>query len=291
MKFSDWFRRKTPLQLALQRGVEKGNLAGEISELGDVVVKSRHDAQAICEVLDATMRGEVARNDGFKSALRAIAGLFQDIENAECDAFPVLASRGTSLLQRAVESALASADKAQTDDILFILKILAMYGTHEGADLIIRLARQGFRSEDWMWSVILGVFRVGHPMANVVFSSLSSPLPAEFIAVGLLDAVNRYFIEGRELRHPFDSDEGVARMEAWLGDANDDHFSYARSAVAALPFINHPKRSELLAAATRHPSPDVRLEGAWAGAKLGEASGFQSLASMCLDVNIASQAI
>jgi hypothetical protein len=290
MKFSDWFRRKSPLQLALQRGVEKGNLADEIHELGDVIVKSRHDAEAICDVLAAIARGEVAHGDGFKSALRVIAGLFQEIESAECDACPVLASRGTPLLQQAVERALASADEERTDDVLFALKILAMFGTREGADLIIRLARRGFRSEDWLWNVILGAFRGDHPQANYVFSSLSSPLPAGFIAVSLLDGANRFFMEGGEGRHPCDSDEGVARLRAWLTDSNEEHFSYATSAVAALPFIDHPNRSKLLETATRHSSPDVRLEGAWAAAKLDEESGFAALASMCLDVNLARRA-
>src|SRR5687767_1761124 len=99
MRFSDWFRRRTPLQLALQRGLEKGNLADEISELGDAAVKSRHDAEAICEVLAGIGRCEVARGDGFNSALRAIAGLFQEIESAECDACPVLRNRGVPLLR------------------------------------------------------------------------------------------------------------------------------------------------------------------------------------------------
>jgi hypothetical protein len=290
MKFSDWFRRKTPLQLALQRGMEKGKLAEEIRELGDVVIKSRHDAEAICVVLTAIAEGKRANGDGFKSELRAVAGLFQEIESAECGAFPILASRGTPLLQHSVESALVSADDSQADDILFVLKILAMYGTREGASMIVRLARQGFRSDDWLWSVIFGIFSKGHPMANFVFASLSNPLSRGFVAVALLDAANRFFIEGGELRHPFDSDEGAARLAAWIGDSNEEHFSYARSAVAALPFINHPRQSELLEAASRHSSPEVRLESAWAAAKLGKASGLQALAAMCLDVNFASQA-
>jgi len=290
MKFSGWFRRKTPLQLALQRGMEKGNLAGEINELGEVTVRSRPDGEAICDVLAAIVRGEVARGDGFNSALHAVAGLFQEVDPEGSDVVAVLMNRGTPLLRQAAERVLAAGEEEQAGDVLFVLKVLAMYGTREGADLIIRLARKGFRSEDWLWNVILGGFREGHPQVQYVLASLSDPLPAGFIAVSLLDAANRFFLEGGEARHPFDSDEGMGRLHAWLADPDAEHFSYANSATAALPFINHPKRPELLDAATRHPSPEVRLEGAWAAAKLDDEAGLRVLAGMCLDVNLGARA-
>lgn len=290
MKFFDRFRRKTPLQLALQRGITNGDLRGELRELGDIVVKSRPDAEAICDVLAAINRGEMGRDKASTSALHAVVGLFQEVEGKGCDAFPVLKSRGLPLIQEAAGQALVSDNPGYHGEVLFMLKILAMYGTQEGVDFIIHQARQGVLAEDWLWSVILGVFSKEHSLASYVFSALSHPLPEKFIAVSLLDGANQFVLDGGELRHPFDSDDGMERLAAWLFDSNTDHFSYAASAVVALPFVEHSRRMELLGISMQHPSPKVRLEGAWAAAKLGEESGLRALATMCLDINLSEEA-
>ena len=92
------------------------------------------------------------------------------------------------------------------------------------------------------------------------------------------------------MRHPFDSDAGVARLRAWLEDRDEEHFSYAVSAVAALPFLNHTARAKLLEIGFAHSSPQVSMEAAWAAGKLGMESGIAALAAACLDLNRSSRA-
>src|SRR5262245_22363559 len=41
MALFDWFRRTTPFQLALERGLQNGKLDEEIRELGDLEIKNR----------------------------------------------------------------------------------------------------------------------------------------------------------------------------------------------------------------------------------------------------------
>lgn len=287
MAFKDWFSRKTPLQLALERGTQPGaDLSDEMRNLRNYSIKSQADAEAICNILK-----RLASKDSFvsdKSALRAIVGLFQDVENTECPAFSVMAGKGIDLLIEIVSSALSKPTRWDDDDVLFALKILAMYGTRAGTDLVIRAARQPLRPVAFMWSVILQAYAEGHPECQRIFDELSDPLPRDFLAVALLDCGNAAKMNGAAFPHPFDSPAGKKQLESWLTDAIEDNYSYAVSATAALPWINGC--DPLIALALDHPSPDVQIEAAWAAAKLGRDAGVRWLSCSCLDVNLSDRA-
>ncbi len=287
MSFRDWFRGKTPLQLALDRGFAPGgDLRSEVYALGDYKVTAGRDAEVICAALRDLLSAQPSGQEKRGSALHTLTGLFQNVPDAECDAFSLLQDEGTELLARLAERAMQSPESS--DDVLFALKILAMYGTANGTDLIIRAARQPIAPGDYMWSVILANFSPRHPQTERIFGELNEPLPDAFIAVSLLDAANKCFLADWHGAHPFDCNAGVSRIATWLADP--EHSSYAVSGTAAIPFIHHPSRERLLALANQHPDADVRLEAAWAAAKLGQSTGLGTLSRMCCDVNLSSRA-
>ena len=84
-------------------------------------------------------------------------------------------------------------------------------------------------------------------------------------------------------RHPFDSDVGIARLVAYLGDRDPELYSYAVSATASIPFVNTSARETLMVSADQHPDALVRLEAAWALTRTGSEFGRQRLARLCLD--------
>jgi len=292
MAVSDWFRGRTPLQTALERGLkEGGQLAQEIDELGDYTVKCQADGEAICDALQKLVDGQVPRGKSLTSPLHSLVGFFQEVKGPDCAAFRVLFERGTPLLASIVNNSLEGVEEHEDSDLLFLLKILAMYGSDEGADTIIRAANKPLASGGYLWSVVFGMFTRDHPQTERVFAALTDPLPLRFIGMSLLDAANRIYIDGGHLRqHPFDSDGGVQRLEQWLSDPSPAQFSYAVSATAALPFLNHTVGGRLRTLAMRHPDLHVQMEAAWAAAKLGHTDGIEKLRQMCLDVNHASQA-
>ena len=155
----------------------------------------------------------------------------------------------------------------------------------------VEAARIPIKPDGFMWSVVLSGFGNGHPERDFVFRSLSDPLPPGFIAVGLLDSANREAIEERLDQHPFDTEQGIAQLKAWLTSRDPDEFSYAHSATAALPFLSESARSELLGLAREHADTGVCIEAAWASAKLGQGIGLQMLHDYCLNLNHSSTAI
>jgi len=289
MGLKDWYPRRTSLQRALERGTQPGaSLMDELQSLEDYPIRSRADAKAVCQVLRQLASDDPAV--GGDSALRAVTALLQQVEGAECPAFAVFAEQGTVLLIRIVDSALHGPSRHTPDELLFALKVLALYGTAEGTDAIVRAARQPLQPDDFMWSVILHPFGVGHPESERLFHELSDPLPTSFLAVSLLDCANAAQRDGFGDPHPFDSPRGIESLEAWLTDKAPEHFSYAVSAAAALPFINRPERDALLAIAFDHVDSNVQMEAAWAAAKLGRQAGISWLARSCLDVQHSERA-
>jgi hypothetical protein len=175
-----------------------------------------------------------------------------------------LYSQGLPQLVRIFDDASANVQDEQSGDLLFVLKILALFGSKAGAERIVSAARDPILAKGYLWHPILSVFASEHPHQEYVFDELSKPLPDGFLAVALLDAANRAAIEGKLACHPFNSAVGVRRMQSWLEDRNPDNFSYAHSATAALPFIDNPPRDQLLALAMDHVDSNIQLEAAWA---------------------------
>jgi len=287
MAFKDWFAPRSRLQLALERGMKpNADLQKELRQIGEYKIKSHRDAETLCAALDRVKHDKV----GGDSALHALTALFQSVPDRECEAFSAVRDAGTSILASIVASHLNGAPRFDANEILFALKILAMYGTHEGTELVIHAARQHFESDAYMWHVILAMYTARHPEFNKLLDALADPLPRGFIAVSLLDSANKAFVDGVERSHPFDSLVGVRQLESWLLDSDDERSSYAVSAAAALPFVSEPEQTRLLAIALDHSSVEVQLEAAWAAAKLGREAGIKCLAHYCADVNYSDKA-
>lgn len=276
----------SPLRRAITRGMKPGgDLASELRGLGDYTIQSKKDAKAICEAIRSLPKNSESI-PGDRPKLRELAALFQQVDGPESQAFGVLFQEGLPLLIQKYEAALQSGSADDVDELLFVLKILAMYGTREGAEKVVEAARLPLKPDGYLWHVIIAVFSDGHPERDFLFQSLSDPLPEGFIAIALLDAANRAAIEDGLENHPFDSEEGISMLQEWLQNAEPENASYAHSATAALPFIGtQPAQDELLRLAMDHSDVGVQIEAAWAAAKLGREAGARMLARYCLDVN------
>ena len=117
------------------------------------------------------------------------------------------------------------------------------------------------------------------------------PLPHGMIGVALLDMANELESAGDEFPHPFDTEEGTARLKKWLESRKEATFSYAVSAAASLPYLKRTEREMLLKSALEHPSPEVQIEGAFASAELGTGDGIERLSHWCTDVCYARKAM
>lgn len=256
------------------------DLAKTLQEISDEPVRTTDEAHAVCDLLKS-LPARSRQPDLIVSPLHVLAGLFQQVESEE--AFEVLALEGIPELCRIFDELVDSGDEKTESDLMFVLKILAIYQTEEGTRRVIQAARRPLNPDGFMWSVILQQYGEEHPQTDDLLRELNVPLPAGFLRVALLDCANMAARSGREGDHPFDSWTGTQQLEAWLTSTDESEFSYAVSAAAALPFISPPERDQLLAVALDHPGLDVQMEGAWAAVRIGNESGVKLLSRWCLD--------
>ncbi|MDP6633420.1 MAG: hypothetical protein QGG42_00805 [Phycisphaerae bacterium] len=261
-----------------------GDLSKELSKLGEYTLHSRGDAIAICKALQQ-LPSERSEGEGYRSNLYSLVALFQDVKSVDAPAIKVLGEEGIPQIIRIYDILSVNPTKDSQTDLIFMLKILTMYGSSEGANRVISAARKPLDPDNYLWSVVFRLYAQDHPHRDRVFRELSADMPAGFIAVGFLDTATALALAGELDKHPFDSPAGHNRLEAWLTDDDPDHYSYAHSATAALPFIDAEQRNRLLPIAYEHPDESVQMEAAWAAAKSGDKGGVERLAKFCLDVN------
>lgn len=281
----------------LKRGLKKALVPGadlftELDHLSDEEVKSASEAELVVQVL-RRLPLPAGEETTVLSPLSTIVGWFQSAENEK--AIAVFKQFGTQELLRVFDDYLiqASATKEwpHATDVIYLLKIICFYRPEGGHRRVVAAARHPKLSDEYLWNVIFEILgREEHTWGTALLEELRHPLPVDFAGVAFLDFANTLSREGRSSAHPFDSEEGLVRLTQWLTDQNDEHYSYAHSAAAAIPFVCVSTRSKLLDAAFQHTDPDVRLEAAWAAAKCGLSLGLDILQKACADPNTAEAA-
>lgn len=246
----------------------------------DQPLKTKADVQALCAALGALRTRPDRVKKRISSPLHTLTAFFQQVESEE--AVEALKREGLPHLRVWVRDLLEGRN-VDENDVMFVVKMLAMYRQREDVALIAEAARKPLHPDSYMWSIVLGPFDGEHPWSTNMVLALSTPLPAGFIRVAYLDMANHLAITGKLERHPFDTPEGRQQLEEWLRDPDKEHFSHAHSATAALPFVEPASRDGLLRAALDHPDSSVRMEAAWAQARLGEPEGLERLVTLCLD--------
>jgi hypothetical protein len=278
-------KRRSKLEQALATwSTDGGELSKHLEGLGEIEIKTVAEAKAIVEAAQSFLEGEPDSTNMY-----SVFNLFT--ANTKEKAAAVLRDEGIPVLVQ-VFDVLANAEKTTEgehpyeDNLLHLLYIFALYEHPVGLDKIVETSKAGFASESYRWSTVFNQFAAEKVNTVPMMQALAQPLPVGFTRVAFLDMANRLAFSGAVDTHPFDTDEGKAALQEYLqGETN----SYAHSATAALPFIKGAEA--LLKLADKHADVWVRLESAWARAKLGQYAGAKLLAKATLDVHQSVRAI
>ncbi len=280
---------RTPLQKALQRFARGEALEEVLESLEDARIASKRDAEAVVEALRRVERVPKRPDERYRtSPLHTLVAFFQQVDDD--DAMEVLHDAGGPELVRLFNASFPP-DEDDHDDLPFLLKILVMLRVPGAPELVVKAARHPATRDAFLWSVILAQLAEEHPQAEEIVEKLRDPLPEAFAGVALLDLANERARVGHAGPHPFDNAEGLQRLESYLVDRDPEHFSYAHSATAAIPFLRTPARQRLLDLAAQHPDATVQLESHWAAAKLGDERGIAALAEAARDPRKGTRAL
>ncbi len=292
------FSKKSALTKALNQWLnalpsdEKKSLSDHVPNRHgrEFSVDSESEAKLVCAALDKARNAANASNHEWaaQNDVRTAMAFMQQVGTAEArDAF---IQHGLPRLRSLIREAIAKPEEKDRY-ALFALKLLAMYRQPEDVDLFAEAVRAPIEPDNYMWTPAFYAIDAENPLTQQLIDRLRDPLPTQFARVVFLDKCNALAIEGHLSSHPFASVEGLAALEQWLASTKQDEASYAVSACAALPFVPSPDRERLLEIAGRHPSIDVQMESAWAGAKMGVASAADTLVAFATDARYSSRAV
>src|SRR5262249_49116340 len=139
MGLGDLIWRRTPLQLALERGLQPGgNVSEELGRLGEYTVRSRADAEAICAALD-TLHDADTELGGWDAVDEPVS-LSLNSEDRVCPAVPVRRKRGIPGRGQIVDRTMAGGSPGDDGDPLDVLEVLAPSRAPAATDAVIRAA-------------------------------------------------------------------------------------------------------------------------------------------------------
>ena len=200
-------------------------------------------------------------------------------------ALPALIALYDRIRERAIE------DDPWASQILFFLKIFALYGGSAATTRIIDAARAGIQSDSVVWSAIFGELSDSPSEARQVLDALARPLPEAFISVALLDLANTIWRTAPDSSHAFDTEAGRTLLADFLASRDVHNFSHAHSACAALAGITGLAAAELLAQADVHPDLYVRMEAAWVRSRNGDEVATGRLSQWAADPRTGRRAL
>jgi hypothetical protein len=276
------------LRRAIETARSQGQLAEVLPQFGNYGLTNATDAEAVAGLVSDWSR-LLRTDDAGRQSLRAVLGFFQQVETQE--AFETLAKHGLPHV-RDLFDALRDRPSSpeRSEDLLFATKILVLY--HDPADLprIADAARDHSLDHEPLWSVIFQSIGEGYPLQAGLLEALRESLPRRSAGLAYLDWVNGISAE-RPLDHPFDTEAGRSMLRDWLSSTQPNELIAARSAAAALPYLDATSSRELIQTAQQHPVEEVRLLAAFAAAKSGNRSAVAELARACLDVRSSATAV
>ncbi len=277
-------RTHSKLEIAMNQWVFAKKKYQKLTEINknfrDLHVTSKVEAEAICDGLEY-LQGQFASGDysNLNDNFYSLAVLFQQIKSKE--AYKILNDRGILLLavnfnsyQNVMKEKFAQ--YSYIEPAIFSLKIFANYSNPDGTKALINAIKSDFAPDEYLWSVIFDLV-AENDNYNLIMKELGDFLPGQFAGISYLDMCNRLAIEGKIIKHPFDSEPGFQLLKKLLLSRDEDKYSYAVSTVAAIPFIKSQYQQELIKLAATHPDINVRIESAWAGAKLGQEQSLRQL--------------
>lgn len=259
--------------------------------------RTADDAAAVVELLGRHMSvvAIAGGESGIGSLLNPLLTSFQRAETEAAE--QALRERGIPLLLETYDRKLAELDAhpaagegydARADELLFILKIFAIYVGRPQTDRIAAAALRPLDPDGFMWSIVLRELASATDCGAV--DRLAATELAGFIRIAFLDYANYRARHGLIAAHPFDTYEGRSQLRVWLESRDPDDYSYAHSAAASLPFIDRREAEALAPLTDDHADVAVQMEGAWARAKLGDAAGVARLSQLSSHPSYASRA-
>lgn len=288
------FSQDSPLSKVLKNWIKKpgSEISVALGKISAPEVKTEAESELICQALE-TVQSQLqgSFDETIERNIYELTTLFQNASTKEAASY--LSDRGIPLL---IEI-LSTIEFKQYQSQSFIscepmmLKMFALYKNQAGWNKLAECVKNDFKNEEYLWSVILNTVADNEAKYDLVIKTLNGKIPSGFLGICYLDMCNAIAIRTNTFKHPFNSPDGFAFLDAIVKNIEPGNESYAVSATASIPFLAREYQDRLLEIVSRHHSVDIQIEAAWAGAKIGSNGSADKLVGFAKDYRYSQKAI
>lgn|GEM_PF-673385 len=279
-------RLSSPFRRAIQRGLEPGgDIVKELRAIPDRTITSRRDAEAVINALTTiTPEQLTARRPEHDntSPLFLLAMWFESIHFDPSAATTTFAEKGIPKLVQCYDAVLKLNQKDNEKDLVYLLGLMVAYKSPEAADRIVDAARMPLGPFEYSWNDIFARLAKDYPDTDKILAAFSQKLPAEPLAIDLLQFANNAMANDKLDQHPFDSPAGYHLLTEWMSNTQDVDLPMA--ALTAIPFLADVEEKKLLELAVKSPFKQIQLRAATTAAEEDFEFGFDVLKELCADV-------
>jgi hypothetical protein len=165
-------------------------------------------------------------------------------------------------------------------ETVFLLKIISYRCPDEaGWARLIASRHHPILEDGFLWPNMLHMIaeEADHVWRHRIYETFREDLPGQVCGIGFMEYCTLLLEQGVVDRHPYDSKDGRARLEAVLRDPDDRWVWKYLAATRCLPWVGARARKPLLELAAGHRHLEVRMRAAWAAAKSGDRAGLDRL--------------
>lgn len=257
----------------------------------DFKIKSINELEVIERVL------KVLKNDNwrdkeatttFSSVLIQLGKLFEGIDSKEIsEKFQKIS---LPLLIDIYSDRILDSEK-NANDLQFLLRIFALYGSVEGVKYIVHAVKNNLWPESTMWPRIFRPCYSDYPLKEQLIKSLNTSLPIGFGSIAFLGFLNWCVLNKNMSPQLLNNQHIYEFLHSLLVNNDPRYFSGAKNAIDAIPFMNESQRDSLFDLALQHQNEQVQFDAACALANLGSDKGLSILKKAAVNVNYSQVAV
>lgn len=288
------FAQDSPLSKGLKSWIKNpgSELSNHLKKVQEPEVKTEAECGLICQALETVKsQMQTSFDEKLEDNIFELTGLFQKAstkEVAQC-----LNDKGIPLLTDilSLKKSKQYETKSISDCETMILKMFALYKNPAGLNRLSEYVNSDFKNEDFLWSVILNIISKKEEKYNLIIKGLKGKIPTGFLGISYLDMCNAIAIETSTFKHPFNSAGGFAFLEKTVNNSGPENESYIISVTTSIPFLSKEYQEKLFDLVSSHKNAEVRIEAAWAGAKIGNDKAIGKLVDFSKDYRYSSKAV
>jgi hypothetical protein len=263
-----------------------------LRKISNPEVKTEVEAELICRALELVkLQIQKSFDERIENNIYDLTTLFQNASAKEAALY--LNDKGIPLLIDILSTIQSKRYQTQQYGSCapMILKMFALYKNKEGWNKLSECVNNDFKNDAYLWSVILNSVSEDESKYDLIIKGLNGKIPTDFLGISYLDMCNAIAVRTNTFKHPFDSPNGFAFLDAIVKNSEPGGVSYVVSATTSIPFLAKEYQDKLLQAVSAHKSLDVQLEAAWCGAKMGDNRSVDKLVGFANDYRHSTKAI